>query len=650
MPVLSATGPRPASCEDYDDDAGTTVSASKATTYVAVRQSQTGQASRKPNTRHCRDGSDSGYSSRAGTVASEPLGSKKTPNLKIETVLPERERQPYHISTQERSKDQKEASSQRKELKSVSASTMNIPFVHAAGLCMTCDKYGRHLDMDELAQLSSQAATPSSPKVPKKVSSNVSKKYERNAALRRLSSTRDTRPTNIYPPSGNEPVYAISPAYSAPSGYALPLTPTTAYSPTIQHYAAYATTPITSAYSGYAVQNSYSETQPVVQPQQQKTSRRSSSYVDRAAPAPPRGGSSGKAQRMSSKTDSRPLVKTHRSQQSIDEDRITMPPPPLPSKVTQAVQRPGLQKASTYQSDVTEHRRFRDQYDNVYLARPAGRDRSRSPQKPPSSSRNTHGDDHPMSRPRPPRASLSYQEPLHTTNVAKTSTREEHLPRRTTMPTAPLEQKEAEAEAYQRKCSQMTSDQLSAEKFAEIKGQSISSRSETGSTRSHQESHQSSSRASSGRGRSHTGGHRTIIIDDGIRLEVPDSYVDRKGRPVSINLDGLTISMGSKEKSQDQKLLEKTPSIASHASRRSGTDSSHHSSSETRERDRRGSLLSTRRPSHTDDRTRPPVAGQSQKSSRQHSRAPSSTRASVDHGRDRRQSVDDEDARLYYGA
>ena len=646
MPVLGATGPRPASCEDYDDDAGTTISASKATTYVAVRQPETGQASPKSKIRHHRDGSDSGYSSRAGTVASEPLGSKKTPNLKIETVLPERERQPYHMSAQERPKAREEASSRRKEHESASAPTVDRPFVHPQGVCMTCDKYGRHLDMDEL----SQPPTPNSPKVAKKLSSNASKEYDRNAALRRLSSTRDTRPLNVYPPSATQQVYAINPAYSAPSGYAMPLTPTTAYSPAIQNYAAYATTPVTSAYSGYAGQTSYFETQPVVQPQQQKTSRRSSFYADDVEQAPRRGESSGKVERTSSKRDSRPLVKTHRSQQSIDEDRVTMPPPARPSKVSQIVQRPGLQKASTYQSDVREHRRSRDQYDNVYSTTPARRDRSKSPQKPPSSYRNAHGNDEPTSRPRPSRKSVSYQEPLHTTILAKTSTREEHLPRRTTMPNTPLEQREAEVEAYQRKRSQMTSNQLSAEKLAELKGQTISSRSETGSTRSHQESHQSSSKASSGRGRSHTNGHRTSIIIDGIRLEVPDDYVDRKGRPVSINLDGLTISMGSKDKDRDQKLLEKTPSVASHTSRRSITDSSLDSSSKAREQDCRNSLQSSRGPSHTDDRSRPPVAGQSQKSSRQHSRAPSSTRASVDYSHSQRQSVDYEDARLYYGA
>ena len=650
MPVLGATGPRPASCEDYDDDAGTTVSASKATTYVAVRQSKTGQASPKSRTRHHRDGSDSGYSSRAGTVASEPLGPKKTPNLKIETVLPERERQPYHMSAQGRPKAREEALSQKKEHEPVSAPAVDRPFVHPQGVCMTCDKYGRHLDMNELSQLASQPPTPSSLEVAKKVSSNASNEHDRNAALRRLSSTRDTRPTNIYPPSAIQPVYAVNPAYSVPSGYAMPLSPTTAYSPAVQNYAAYATTPVTSAYSGYAGQTSYFETQPVVQPREQKTSRRSSFYADDFAQAPRRGESSGKVERMSSKRDSRPLVKTHRSQQSIDEDRITMPPPARPSKVSQVVQRPGLQKASTYQSDVREHRRSRDQYDNVYSTTPARHDRSRSPQQPPSSYRNAPGRDEPTSRPRPSRKSVSYQEPIHTTKVAKTPTREEHLPRRTTMPTTPLEQREAEVEAYQRKRSQMTSNQLSAEKLAELKGQTISSRSETGSTRSHQESHQSSSKASSGRVRSNTSGHRTSIIIDGIRLEVPDDYVDRKGRPVSINMDGLTISMGSKDKNQDQKLLEKTPSITSHASKRSVTDSSLDSSSRAREQDRRNSLQSSRRPSHTDDRSRPPVAGQSQKSSRQHSRTPSSTRASVDHSRSRRQSVDYEDARLYYGA
>lgn len=180
----------------------------------------------------------------------------------------------------------------------------------------------------------------------------------------------------------------------------------------------------------------------------------------------------------------------------------------------------------------------------------------------------------------------------------------------------------------------MTSKDLTTERLLAIKGQTPSSKSESGSTFSHR-SHHSSSKDSSGRTRSHTSGARTsIIVDGGVKLDIPTNHT----RPLSVLIDGLTISVGAKDKDdgrrKEQKRIEKAPSVTSRTSKRSGAESSVVSSSKGKERDDTV-RPSTRGPSNNDE--------QSHVSSKRSSRAPSSSRASVDYSRSRKSS----DARDY---
>lgn len=634
MPVVDSSGPRPAFCEDYDDEAGTTISSSRATAQLPIKKTGTGLASSRAKFTKHNDGSDSGYSSKTGTVSSEAAGARRPADLKIETSIPERERHPYHMSSQAKPKVQRGGGNQVWDAEVVERPER--PFVHHPGVCMTCDRYGRHLDAQELEQIRAQPSTPSSPKASKKPASSAPGKQERDVPLRRYSSSHDPRSANIYPPSATQTAYAVNPAYVS-SGYATPVTPTLPYSPATYTYESYAATPISSAYGGYAGQVSYFEPAFTAKPQVPQTTRRPS-YAEQPRPEPRRTESVKKPTNPPARKESAVTAKGHKTQRSIDDDRKAMPPPELPAKVIPLSYRPSLKKTSTYDVEPGDRRRSRDE-DGYGLQKTTttSTDYDRKQSSYP-----------PTSRPHPTRKSVSYSDAQQTTKVAKTAPKAEHVSRQSTMPTTPLERKEAEAEAYQRRRSKMTSEELTAEKLTEYKRHTVSSKSETGSTFSHKESHQSSSRASSGRVRSHTSGHRTsIIISDGLKLEIPDGYLDGKGRPVSINLAGLTISAGSKDKDWEQRLLEKAPSVASHASKRSVADSGHGSPTKTKSRDHRESQASSRRPSYTDERSRPPVASQGQRSYRQRSRTRSSTR---DYDRNQRQSRDYDDGRQYYGA
>ncbi len=328
-------------------------------------------------------------------------------------------------------------------------------------------------------------------------------------------------------------------------------------------------------------------------------------------------------------SDRRPQMSAHRSTQSINRDRVAMPPPEKPSRQPGVSRRPSLRKSSTDNPEVGNHRHFgiAGEYEHVGQRVPPS---PKTRAAPPSSYRGLQAPDETQSRPRPTRKSASYADPVSDTKVSqnKAESSSDSYPRRNANPPTSMDQMAADAEAYQRSRSNMTSEELTAERLNALKKQrSNTLSSETGSAYSHKESHHSSSVGSSGRGRSHTSAHRTsILIDKGIKVDVPANY-ERKGRPVSIDLGGgMTLSFGSKDKDKkkEPKMIERAPSVASHASKKSTSSASHDLPSRSREYNE--SSRSSRRPSHNDERMQP-VTDQSHRSSHLHSRAPSTTRA-----------------------
>ena len=739
MPGTGSRPPPVAFVEDYDDDAQTTLFSTRETANVTAKRAQAGLSTR------LHDGSDSGYSSKAPTVGSASTGAGKMASLKIDTSLRERERHPYIVSAGGNAVRRETVTRPRASTNGQAPAHVE-PFVHPKGLCMTCDQYGKHI---ELPYPTVQSPLSVSPQVPKKPSATPTKQRQAtDPRLKRYSSHQSTPTTSYAQHPASQPVFPPSP-YAQTPGWSMPATPMV-YT--------YATTPLTSTYVGPPSQTSYFDPPPASDPRPPISQRRSSQYGDpviqqalrddrkavdvrsshrkearptrethhaedyygrpsaaitqekygrppassardydsrpaasvtrdydslpvpsltrdydsrpvpsltrdnddhppvsmarvyddrsydsfsgdyddEPTPSPGRDRERVPITTAGRKVDRRPHVSTHQSSQSIDRDRKAMPPPERPSKQPEVARRPGLVKSSTYNPEIVHHRRSRtaDEYEHAEMRAPPS---PRTREAPPSAYRGPQPPDPTQSRPQPTRKSASYADPVSVTRVAESkhaSNNESHPRRNTNSPTS-MEHKAVEAEAYQRSRSNMTSDELVAEKLNTLKKQrSNTLSSETGSAYSHRESHHSSSRGSSGKGRSHTSGQRTsILIDKGIKVDVPADY-ERKGRPVSIDLGGgMTLSFGAKDKDnkKDPKMIEKAPSVASHASKKSTSTASHDVPTHGREHDE--SSRSSRRPSHNEER-RPPVTDRSHKTSRPHSRAPSTSRAS------RRQSAD----------
>lgn len=276
-----------------------------------------------------------------------------------------------------------------------------------------------------------------------------------------------------------------------------------------------------------------------------------------------------------------------------------------------------------------EPQRYDDEEDDfdyrpVRVHPPTIRERRESPSRPPTSYRAPAMFE---SRDRPvPRKSVSYSAGTTTTKVA--SSYAHAVPRRTTLPSVPLEQKEANAEEYQKK-SGMAND-LTVEALRDLDNRNSGSRSETGSSFSRQ----SSSKDSSGRGRSQTSGTKTsITFPGGVNMTIPPDYMAKDGRPLSLNIGGLVLSVGPEgkevERVKEQKRIERAPSVNSRASKKSAS-----SSVVSREKDRDPgiSTTSSRRPSRVEGSV-PSV-----RPSQQHSRAPSVNGRSYDYSQ--RRSVD----------
>jgi hypothetical protein len=338
--------------------------------------------------------------------------------------------------------------------------------------------------------------------------------------------------------------------------------------------------------------------------------------------------------------ESRPALPSHKSARSVEVDRGQMLPPPRPQQPEVVLgRRPSNRRSQTYhpqEPTVRERVVFEpDQYDSdddrdyghVRAAPPpAFRERRESSSRPPSSYRPpTHAE--PRERP-PARKSVSYSAGTTVTKVATSSSHA--MPRRMTVP---LEQKEAEVEEYQmkRNSAAAAASGLTVEALRKLDQRTSSSKSETGSNFSHQ----SSSKDSSGRDRSQTaGGTKTsIMLPGGMNVTIPEGYMSRDGRPLSINIGGLVVSVAAEgkenERPKEQKRIERAPSVASRTSKRSAASSV---VSNPRGRDMPPSA--SRRPSQLEDRV--PT---SLRSSRQPSRAPSMNRGSHDYS-SKRQSVD----------
>ena len=362
--------------------------------------------------------------------------------------------------------------------------------------------------------------------------------------------------------------------------------------------------------------------------------------------------------------EQRPQILSHKSSRSIQSDKLAMPPPPKPPQTTIVnTARPRAERANTYHSNTSSHRRSR--YDEsedeseeeidptaltTYKQLPA------SPRRPPSSyKRPTHQET--AERPQLTQKAKSYHDGPNAVHVASTTRADPMLRRRTTesVPSASIEQKEEAAESYMRKRGSMPANDLTAENLKSLRTVAtrpvLDQRSESGSTNSHI-THQSSSKDSSnGRGRNmsnssalgHSKGTNMNININGLNLNITDGGgANGEGPPVRLDVAGVQISMNSRDKEnidyykRPQKQLERAPSMSSRPSRRSLTQSSLVSAAIDGQRREKDGMLAieaardyrdpSRRYSYVDEEEREALREASAKSSRQASRNASSVR------------------------
>lgn len=657
MPDTDRRRARVATCEDWDEDAQTTLPGSRTTANVSIKRSEHDLAGEQRERKPAMNGVDSGYVSRADTIVSEPTSiRRRTNDLKIEAapVVLERERQPYHMPQSAPSKpvSRRQSSSQTKDSATAESRPSKAKQVHAWGTCQICDRCGWHDTREMLRAASMAPPQPPSPTATRAAPAGRSK--DDDALLpkpKRSSSMRQQRPLSVVTNTSNPPQFVQAPLYAAPvfatSPWTTPATPIQYAQPTYT-YAGPVPAPTHGApqYGPYQPVQPYFEPVSVSEPQSAKPSRRSSPVRRATLYGEPvisqaQNDSFPSLERIASK-ENRPTLTSYKSNRSIEQDRIVMPPPPKPQTSESGLnRRPSNRRVKTYIQDAPPIRertsreplRYEQDYDEYLDLRSTvpPRTRRESPSRPPNSYRAPAVID---SRPTLPRKSVSYSTPETTTKVASSKS---HTHRRTTLPSVPLEQKEADAEAYQRKRSSATPN-LTVEALRVLEKGSSSSRSETGSSYSHKSQQSSSKDSSRGRSQTHTSVTATsITLPGGVNVNIP-AHFKSDGRPLSINFGEITLSMNSQEKEterpREQKRIERAPSVASKTSRRSVASSNVSSNDVPKKTSRRTSQLEER-----------------MKPSRQHSRNPSATGHSYEYVTSTRQSVDlTNKYEDYYGA
>ncbi|OAP54808.1 hypothetical protein AYL99_11256 [Fonsecaea erecta] len=643
--------PRAATCEDWDEDTQSALPGSQTSANVSVKRSQQDLAMRQQRERSefNDDGGDSGYASRAGTVTGESTSSRrKMPDLKLDNVgFRERERKPYLISQNGRSQptSRRQSSSQLNEMSSEARPYKAKHEVHERGSGGNHEHHHvKHADTKQQDPYRTAKGAPphsSAGGIKTVVPKGTKDDQALPVKVRRASSNQQARPVSMFPNAAVPIQYMNHPMYGPPSvatsGYATPVTPNMPYSPMPYSYIVPAPLP-TPSYAVYQQLPAYFDQPNIPEPRSARPSRhpsparRSSVYGE---PVIRQGYPESGMMTLERipPAEVRPLPSSQKSNRNLeDDDRAVMPPPPRPPQPEAVLsRRPSNRRAKTYHPQepqprervVYEPERYDSDEDHDYRpSRPppsAFRDRRESSSRPPSSYR-PPGPAETRDRPLP-RKSVSYSAGTTVTKIA--SSAPHNIPRRMTVP---LEEKEAQIEEYQSRRNK-TSSELTAEALRDLDQRNSSSRSETGSNFSRQ----SSSKDSSGRGRSQTSGTKTsITLPGGLNMTIPPDYINKDGRPLSISIGGLVLSVGAEgkenERPKEQKRIERAPSVTSRTSKKSVSSSV----ISARERDRE--MSTSRRPSYLEER------GPSLRSSRQPSRAPSINRRSQDYSA--RQSVD----------
>lgn len=596
-PARSEQSSRVATVEDWDDEADQVRPGTCTAADVAGRRGVLNRphyAVQSHSYQHVD--ADSGYGSKAPTISSMNSGRQRDTDTTTEAVVLERGKQPAVQAPRHASKLQPSDRLHEKP-------NTTKHFCHRQGICWVCDKYGFHFDPaggEETRRKNEKTNRTLIPRVKKEDPA-------RPTVSRRMSSSSGARPQSMY--VGTPPQQSYM-QYSMPTqGWATGPPPTSQQSAA---YGSYYTAPMISV-DNYPSQHVTCYEAPGVY--DQRAPRTSGSSCERPALGKMRARTSTVIEQGSSYRKE-PVVTSHRPSRSVDVDRVKMPPPPRPVPISTVPTRPRHDRASTYHSNTSgqrysRHHNEEDGYveddeevscldEGSYLEhRPSNVDKqvpTVSSRVPPTAYRGKTLPDV-TGRPVIKQKSRSYTNGSKQVEVTAApicrgdgSGGGESMPRRRTIDSVQLEQREANIEAYLRKRGSVPSTDLTVENLKRA-SRSIDTHSEAGSTASHH-THHSSSRGSavgsgSGRGRglssipSHDQKHANTNMNiniNGLSLSIANDGSDTSlQQPVTIDLGGVQISMGgSRDKEnidtrRDHKRLERAPSTSSNPSRRSFT-------------------------------------------------------------------------------
>ena len=546
--------PRPsrlATVEDDDDDdderVDTIAPELSTSANVAAKRTKPELGKKGSYERKRSDGNDSGYASRAATVASRspPWREKISDDLNIDPIYHKRESRPYSYSAP---KERPPRPSSRPPIDRTDSeqSRTASAYRHEEGECWICDKYGKHIEPPQ------SNVPPPLPKPTRRP--QLEEDYEEADVIetrprpRRTSSYRAARPMTMYADPSPKMIYpALTPlntyAHEAPSYSSASWQP--AYSTAVQYapvqYASYATVPLSpkkppppsqTAYTYATITESRSRPlppdrrlsmhsnleRPVIK--HRATTSDTSSYNKKAADPAPRYYD-----------DRPPLLRTHKSSRDEDQDRDrqAMPPPPT---------RPPMKKAATSTALLNRRSSMSHElptYTEAVQPRSPVRERA-----PPS----------------------SYKGPIQPSSSSPISPRGNKT-----------ERYEAEAEAYQRSHSNSTSDpsrsskrnSLTAETLSKVPSKALPqppppqqrSSDETDSSQRSRYT-RGSSRGSVGGGggvssssisSSKNGSDNITMTINGIALTIPKVG---EGQRVTVRGKGLDISVGGgKDRDKD---------------------------------------------------------------------------------------------------
>lgn len=449
MPANASRASRAATCEEWDEDAQTTLPDTRTSANVAAKRSKPELNIAKSHRRRSTE-ANADKMRRTPTNTQDDASSrkeKKIAGLKLATTFPERDSRLY--SSGPPAERPRRSTSRPAAKRTISKAEQREPFTrHQIGECWICDMYGYHVVMPREPQPpSKETSVPQSPlTASQQPSYQASVKAERPEATtiqtrpNRSQSYRDLRPISFH--AGMIPE-AFHPLVSQPlSAYDwnMPTTPITPYTAT-----AYPPTPTLTSHNQY---------QDYLQPSLLQYSQSAPPLPIPPPPQPGRGISvRGQPiiQQSSIPMDQPPLSRTTslREQQrsrknslSREENAKKMPPP----QGIPASRRPNMLKANTSTSTPVSLHRARSHSNHASVPAQSIH-KERRPDPPPSSYRERPlavSDNSSQQRP-VPRQSKTYADRRHSLQVSSSVPG----PDKGSLPPN-VERHESEAEAYQR--------------------------------------------------------------------------------------------------------------------------------------------------------------------------------------------------------